>query len=510
MRGSSRLHEPFYWVWIAVILALIAVHALHPRADFPNNSPWMDYSKYTDEGWYGKAAIDHYAIGSWYRPGGFNAAIALPVLPALELAVFHFTGVGLAPARLLILAIFAANLFLVYFAVRTQAPPWTALLAVTLLAANSFVYAFSRLAILEPLLVFFLLISWLIALRLPQSAAARSAAFTACGLCMCLMILTKTTAIFLLPSTLFLLWKSSGPAVAARVKAIATATIAAALPWTAYYFLWVSPHYLVDYRYLFTANQYDRPLGVSGWAAAIWYALHKTLWISPALMLLLLALLALSALLYRKIWRNPLLMASLLAAAGYIFFITWHNNVQPRYYHVLAYSLAIALALALEHLVNVLRAEPPAFARLLPHAVTAAGAAAAIVLVLSTAANLRQMIHWARHPEYTWLNAANGLTRYIDQHPNGNRLLLSISGDEITLVTGLPAICDDFGPWNLPARTQYYQPGWYATWNDLDPGTQADLETHYRLEQVASFNAFDDPDRDQLILYKLHPLAAGK
>ncbi|MGC2502009.1 MAG: hypothetical protein WA400_07795, partial [Silvibacterium sp.] len=76
--------------------------------------------------------------------------------------------------------------------------------------------------------------------------------------------------------------------------------------------------------------------------------------------------------------------------------------------------------------------------------------------------------------------------------------------------TGLPAICDDFGPWNLPARTQYYQPGWYATWNDLDPGTQADLETHYRLEQVASFNAFDDPDRDQLILYKLHPLAAGK
>ena len=91
------------------------------------------------------------------------------MLPALELAVFRFTGVGLAPARLLILAIFAVDLLLVYFAVRTQAPPWTALLAVTLLAANAFVYAFSRLAILEPLLVFFLLVSWLIALRLPQS-----------------------------------------------------------------------------------------------------------------------------------------------------------------------------------------------------------------------------------------------------------------------------------------------------------------------------------------------------
>jgi len=34
------------------IVALIAIHFLHPRADFPNFSPWMDYAKYTDEGWY--------------------------------------------------------------------------------------------------------------------------------------------------------------------------------------------------------------------------------------------------------------------------------------------------------------------------------------------------------------------------------------------------------------------------------------------------------------------------
>lgn len=505
---SRSLREAFYWFWIAAVLALIALHAVHPRADFPNHSPWMDYAKYTDEGWYGKAAIDHYALGKWYLPGDFNAAVALPVLPALELALFYFTGPGLAAARLLILAVFAANLLLLYFLVRGQARRWTALLAVTLLASNAFLYAFSRLAILEPMLVFFLLGSWLLALNLPQSAIARNAALAACGLAICLMILTKTTAVFLLPSTLFLIWSDTGPGLAPRIKATAITATAAAIPWSAYYFFWVRPRYLVDYRYFFTANQYGHPATLTACASNLWDALHATLWISPALVSLLLVIAALSLLYFRSLWRNPLAIASLLAIAGYIIFIAWHNNLQPRYYQVIAHPLMIVLALAAERLANLSARTNPNSSR--RSFLKTAAVAAAVALVLSIAANSRQMISWARHPEYTWLNAATDLTRYIDQHPNGNRLLLSISGDNITLITGLPAICDDFGTWDLPARTRYYQPGWYAAWNEIDEGTASDLATQYRLEQVAGFDAFDDPDRNHLILYKLHPLEDEK
>jgi hypothetical protein len=498
-----------YWLWSAVILALVALHAVHPRADFPNYSRWMDYSKYTDEGWYGKAAIDHYAIGSWYLPGDFNAAVALPVLPALELALFHFTGPGLAAARLLVLAFFAANLLLVYFVVRTQVKRWAALLAITLLAANAFLYAFSRLAILEPLMVFFLLVSWMLALRLPQRAAARNAALAACGVSICLMVLSKTTAVFLMPSTIFLLWNKTGPRLSSRIRGVAIVAIAGAIPWSAYYFLWVRPRYLVDYRYLFTANQYGRPETLTACAANLWYALHGMLWISPALVGVGLALLVLSLLFFRSLWRHPLFLASLLAIAGYIFFIAWHNNMQPRYYEVIVFPLVVAIGLAAERLTDVLlKADFDSFRSFSAFLIRAACAAAATALAFSTVANSRRVIEWARHPEYTWLNAANNLTRYIDRHPNGNRLLLSISGDEITLITGLPAICDDFGPWDLPDRTQHYQPGWYAAWNELDEGTAADLATQYTLEQVATFDAFDDPDRDHLVLYKLHPLRA--
>ncbi|MFY9939314.1 MAG: hypothetical protein WAK33_20700, partial [Silvibacterium sp.] len=60
--------------------------------------------------------------------------------------------------------------------------------------------------------------------------------------------------------------------------------------------------------------------------------------------------------------------------------------------------------------------------------------------------------------------------------------------------------------WDLPLRIHNYRPGWYAAWNELDPGTLEDLHTQYSLERVATFHAFDDPDRDQLVLYKLHLL----
>lgn len=497
-------------LWLAAIGALFVLHAVHLRADFPNNSPWMDYSKYTDEGWYGKAAIEHYVLGSWYVHGDFNPSVALPVLPALELALFHFTGVSLVAARLLVLGIFALNLLLAYLIVRTHASGPVALFAVTLLVANAFLYVFSRLAILEQPLILFLLASWLVALYLPQIAggAARLWAEVVIGVLLCLTILTKTTAIFLVPSTLFLLWHAYGYKFRGGLKPLAAVCLSGAIPFAAYYLLFVRPHYAYDYGYLFAANVWDQPHKLRGYLEAFWYALHGTLWIDPWLCLLALALLALAAIFARRLWREPLVVASLLACTGYIFFIGWHNNMQPRYYQVLAYPVVFIVVLALQALVDAARQTSEAAPLVLRLRRPVAFIASAAALV-ATAANVREIVHWTLHPEYTWITAARRLTDYVDHHPNGNRLLLSVSGDNITLITHLPAICDDFGTWDLAMRIHHYRPGWYAAWNELDPGTLEDLRTQYTLEPVANFHAFDDPDRNNLVLYKLHPLPRG-
>jgi len=480
---------------VAFVAALLGLHFLHPGADFPNFSPWMDYAKYTDEGWYGSAAVAYFVRGNWYVPGDFNPGVALPVLPFLEWVLFHFTGVSLAAARLLAVSIFAGNLALTHALVRSQAQRWVAVLAMVLVASNAFLYCFSRLAILEPPVVFLLLLAWFLALRPPARASwMRVVTLITIGLLLCAMVLTKTTALFLLPSVLYMIWFARRSQVRSALRACGVVALSAGLPWLAYFGLVVRAQFLQDFRYLFTVNVYAQPTSAFGWLMAFWYALHGTFWIDRYLVVLAFAILLLSVAWLRELWRNPLFAASGIAAAGYIFFIGYHNYMQPRYYQVVAFPLAMMVALGFGTLVSrrgVWR--------------IATTAIASVALAYCVMVNTRETVWFAFHPQYTFVDAARNLTRYIDDHPSRNRLLLSISGSNISLITGLPAICDDFGTLDLPERIRRYQPGWYAAWNELDPGTLEDLHTQFTLEQVANFPAYDDEDRNNLILYRLIP-----
>jgi len=126
-------------------------------------------------------------------------------------------------------------------------------------------------------------------------------------------------------------------------------------------------------------------------------------------------------------------------------------------------------------------------------------------LAIATTINITETIHFATHPEYTFINAADNVARIIRADHKHPQLLLSISGSELTLITQIPSICDDFGTQDLETKAVQYKPGWYAAWNELDEGTMSDITPHFRLREVAHFKAFDDPDRNILILYRMTP-----
>src|ERR1700760_63744 len=132
----TSLKRPAYILWIALIFLFAALHLWHLRADFPNHSPWEDWSKYTDEGWYGNAAIRAHLFGNWYVPGDFNPAPAVPLWPFLEWLLFFATSVSITAARGLSVSFFLLDLLLGYLLLRTRNPRWVGLLAVTLAAAN--------------------------------------------------------------------------------------------------------------------------------------------------------------------------------------------------------------------------------------------------------------------------------------------------------------------------------------------------------------------------------------
>jgi 4-amino-4-deoxy-L-arabinose transferase-like glycosyltransferase len=497
-----------YAAWLAAIAGFALLHALNLRADFPNRSPWsMDWAKYTDEGWYGNAAIRAHLSGSWYLPGDFNPAVAAPVWPFLEWVLFFFTGVTPQAARGLAIAGFFCNLGLSYLLLRTSGARWMALLALTLLVTSPFVYCFSRLAILEPWLTTFTLAALNLAVRLPRFRRPVWAA-GGIGLLFTVMMLTKTTAIFLAPAlgwaVVAPLWKTK-KRLFQCVGAAGAAFVASYGAWMA---LVMRSGLLGDYKYFFYVNKYPRPAEFYWPLVSLWWSFHGGLWIDWILVPLA-GILVLGAALFfrsgRALLPNPLFGpvfgASVLAVAGYIFFMTYQDHPQPRYFAVIAVFCFFIAAMGTEALLA--RAAQGTGWRV-------SGWVAVGLIAIAACVNGAWTLNYAAHPQYTFVNAAAELTNYIDAHPNGNRLLVSVSGDEITLLTHLPALCDDFGTMELPDKLGMYRPGWFASWNDLDPGTLADLHTHDSLEQVASFPAFDDKERNVLVLFKLHPLPGGQ
>ena len=384
--------------------------------------------------------------------------------------------------------------------------------AVLLLAASPFCFVFTRLAILEPLLVLLTLSALLVTtyikpvnppgIKAVEILRANLLPVLALGLLVPLMILTKTTALFLLPAVVWMLFAFTGY----RVRALLTLGVPAAglavLLWLGYFLLLVRPHFLLDYRYLFSANAYTG-ITLQNALSVLTETVKDGMWMGnrmyPLAVVAILVACATAALRPRRLIARPLIPALLLWAGGYAAFLAYHDNLQPRYYLVIAVPLTLLVPTVMEDLVLAQLRRP----RFVAPSLLAAAALLLAILI----PDLRETVHYIRHPEYTLLNAARQVHDYIEQDhahdPAHNPLLLSISGSDLSLMTGLHSIDDDFGTLELADRVKLYRPGWYAAWNQIDDDKMDALTPLFHIERVAAFPAMDDLDRNLLILYRL-------
>ena len=259
------------------------------------------------------------------------------------------------------------------------------------------------------------------------------------------------------------------------------------------------PHYLEDYRYLFSANAYTG-IELEPFATVIWNTLADGMWMGRVVYPLFFVCLLLLLFWRPRLFGNPLLPALLLWIGGYYVFLAYHNNLQPRYYLVVAAPITMAVAMALDFF-----AGQGATSRRRRLAVALSACAVAAIAVPDAV----QQIGYVLHPTYDFEAAAQGIKRIVLADKNQSHLILSISGSDLTLMTGLPSIDDDFGTLDLAERVRQYRPGWYASWNELDDDKMEAITPLYHAVRVAAFPAMDDPDRNILILYRLDPAEAA-
>ena len=479
MTSRRSLHALF----LGLALALCLLRFAYLRADFPDHSPWMlDAAKFTDEGWWASAAVRHFVLGHWQIAGDYNPAAAVPVWPTLLMGVFQFTGVSIVAARSVSVIFSIATVGLVYLLLRryeTGGP--SAALGALLMAASPFAFAFSRLATLDTMVLFeFCFLLWI------ASHASTNRLWLSCllGVLVALTLLTKTTALVLLPSVL---WLAGGKR---SLRTILIVVAAAGAGFGLYVSTILHSRYADDYRYFFEVNAMTDVEWRRSWSL-IQQLFRNSRWIDRILYTGAMAVLFLSLTWFRQLWRNRLFAASWIAFAGQaVFILRRQDDYAPRYFLVMLVPVILVLILALREL----RARARNLTLLL-------AASLAVALLLNTA----QILRFLRARQYQFVSAAQSIQNIVNADRNTHRLLLGSSADQLALMTGIPAINDGYTNEDLEEKAARYQPGWYVGWNQLEDEYR-DALTAYRLDRVATFHVFDHPDRDSLILYRMVPV----
>ena len=479
------------WLRVAIFLFVCAIAALrfvHLDADFPNDSMWaIDQAKFTDEGWWAGAAVMHSLTGHWYVSGDYNPAVALPVWPLLLSAVFHFTGVSVIAARAFNVAISLATLGLVFVLLKhhtrsgSGVPP---LAAVLLLALSPFAFVFSRLAILDTLVIFeFCLALWLASC----ATSKRIWPLAALSVLVFLMLLTKTTSAVLIPSVFWLAWSVMGRKAAAFFQvALAVAVVPAALT-KGYAALASALGYGADYRYFFSRNALEDFDWRQSLDTLIGLA-RNCLWIDRVLYPAALVVLVLTLVWKRKLWSNALFAASWLALAGQAAFIfRLEDDYAPRYFLVMLVPIVLIAALMLDELLADSNHRPTAAVLLLS------------AMAASATINGLMIEQFIARPQRQFYDAANSIRKIVRSDPEQNQVITGVSGTQISLMTGIPCINDANGPQQRAAKDQ---PGWFLAWAELPSDATARFSA-FRLEEVAAYPVFDDPGRTPLILFKI-------
>jgi hypothetical protein len=247
--------------------------------------------------------------------------------------------------------------------------------------------------------------------------------------------------------------------------------------------------YADDYHYFFDINA----LAEVEWKnTATWVGqlLHHGLWVDRILYPAGLAVLLLSFVWLRPLWRNPLFTASWIAVAGQaIFILRRQDDYAPRYFLAMLVPLILIVVVAFQELRTRHR----------PMATLLAAALAITVLVDSS-----QIVRFLAHRQYQYDDAAQAIAGIVRADPHAHPMMLGSSGDQLSLMAHIPSLNDGYSLEDLGEKTAHYQPGWYIGWNELDQDILDSLAT-YRLEKVATYRVFDHDERDLLTLYRMVP-----
>lgn len=476
---------------LLLTICLLALRFCHLSADFPVFHFYdQDGARFTDEGFYTGAALQHFTLGHAYLPGGWNPGLFMPVWPLLIGLLFHFTGISVVAARALAVGCVCLSVLLAYAVARQYQSKTFASVTAFLIAANALGFFFGRLALLEPAFGMFLLLAIYLSGRVRSNNYALAMLV---GVVFVVATLTKTTGPFVLPAVLFPIWANNRQDRAAVWKLLATTLATTILLMGFVKVLWFR-HFASDAQIILGMD----PLWqLQNSPSRLLRFFFRGTWIDPVLFPLALAAFIAAAVRLRFLWRNPLFMIAFLWETGYAAFIVYHYDGPPRYFVTMIVP-TIWLALI--------------FLQWMWSANKSVAALATVCVAASVVWNIASIGDYLLHPQYTLVDASMKIKQLIvAAHASGaasNELLIGRGAEEVSLLSGGLRTMDSDGAMPLAQKLDVYHPDWFMHWTNHPAARWTTVASERTLVQRADFPGLDPADGAGILLFQVFPKRA--
>jgi 4-amino-4-deoxy-L-arabinose transferase-like glycosyltransferase len=474
---SIRYRNAGIVVLVIIISFFLLLRFIHLQSDFPHQLTWSG-DVYTDEGWNANNAIAYQVRGDWHVEGDWNPAVFLPVYTLLQVASFKLFGMSLFSARLTIGVFFLLSVLLILLILKKHHGWPIVLITAILLSVNYFLFAYSRIALMEIPMLFFAMVGMLLAFH--SSGRYWYVYNFASSMFISISLLIKTSALFIFPVIFYIFYCISKYELHDTVKHFSFFILISFILFFIYYILAVS-NYANDYHYFRKLNvslqgewnplKFPKYILKAFWGGHI---VDKILFAASNLFLIY-------AIMMRQElseYRNAIVISAIWILSATLIFGSY-NYAPPRYYVSNAIPVTVLNAILINY---VLRKH---FHRFVKCSILA-------LYIAFITTNIYNIFNYMQSPKYSFLSMSKEIRRVISSEDNTS-ILMGHFANSISLANGVFSVNDDLGTEDLDQKIKRYHPKYYVSMGKYSESGRGNvLDRFYKVELISTFDVFDN------------------
>ncbi|MDP2621250.1 MAG: glycosyltransferase family 39 protein [Hyphomicrobiales bacterium] len=441
-------YAPQVAIGLLLFVAILAcLRFINLDADFPLDATWSGVL-FSDEGWYTNSAVRHFVYGQWYLDGDFNPIINMPLGQLVHRLSYSIFGLGLFSARVSAALCIVVAIAFTALIVRRHFGDWAGLLTAVILISNYQIFAFSRLAIMEPLGLSVAMAGIFLADQVRGKWAMLG--LTAASLIVAAATLAKSSMLFAVPVIAYFAWANAENRRERIVFPLFCLGLTLLL--IGGYQLIMQHFFSADYA-LFRRTNFDERhvIGVLGWLINLVRKLWQMLQLGVPFLAVAAVLIVAAGVVSASFRRSPLVHAFVIWGVVYYFMMTpvWYGP--PRYFLPLLIPLSGLMAIATVEGTNWLR-EDRRYSRFT--------VVPAILVAFLVVTGTVRIVNYMANPSFSFLQMTKGVGDIIVRREGNlsNVIVFGDIADSVAIETGFRSMNTMLVTTPLVERLKDYHP----------------------------------------------------